>query len=763
MGLIVRVWLLSDVAIESGLRQVSMKKREKSPCQVEFSEERVELVNDGCQQQRHTYQLQNRGPGSVRVRAAIGADSDPVFVLLSGGEEKYVAPGLKLPVVLQYSPKGDDEACHHRGSLEVFVNSSLSLTIPISAVPRSPRLHLSEEVVDVGCLVTENQIHTTSFSLSNLGTCEGDFFIDTSPLPGWISLQPTTGHLLPLQSTRIQMEILCKEEIEFSYTLRQVILFNESPVSTDYLCLLDKRARGSEVGGTEGVAMALTEGGPGQGRWREQGSTPPHESIVSVLPSQGTLLPYEKRKLELTFAPRFVSSESGWSHFQATPTRRDYTLYLRFLAVDTNRESTASGGDLEVAVCATALPVDVQLEPSPPLQFGATPTMSPTTQHVKGQVNTQAVFVLPTQQVRHTPLYFTTHVSLTTPCHPPTPGHTHPHTPSAPLPHLHPNSSSGPLNASNVIVIDHYDLRLQTTYAPALPIRGPTATLTVDRETCYSDRQRDARSSGTETTTFTTSDTLRLSDCGTGEKGAMVSSGACKFSKSTVRILCEGVTYTGALVTAACGPERELGLLPLKAPSNSPTVSSDSSARWRKKRRGRGAGKPGIMTTDDVTTATSVDLREVEQCSTTAESQQAASEVNAALSPYQLSLITISPGVLDYGVIAVSSVVEKTVTIKNSLNQHICFTFKLAGSGVKSPLFPSSSSSSSSSSHLVLPPLSYTNLPFTVHRDTTGLLERCVECLVNTRHVVRLPVRVETVPLSLSLSTNTLTLSQPPV
>ena len=52
-----------------------------------------------------------------------------VFVLLSGGEEKYVAPGLKLPVVLQYSPKGDDEASH-RGSLEVFVNSSLSLTIP---------------------------------------------------------------------------------------------------------------------------------------------------------------------------------------------------------------------------------------------------------------------------------------------------------------------------------------------------------------------------------------------------------------------------------------------------------------------------------------------------------------------------------------------------------------------------------------------------------------------------------------------------------
>ena len=55
-----------------------MKKREQPPCLVEFSEERVELVNDGSERQRHVYQLQNRGPGSVRLRAAVAADSDPV-------------------------------------------------------------------------------------------------------------------------------------------------------------------------------------------------------------------------------------------------------------------------------------------------------------------------------------------------------------------------------------------------------------------------------------------------------------------------------------------------------------------------------------------------------------------------------------------------------------------------------------------------------------------------------------------------------------
>ena len=56
------------------------------------------------------------------------------------------------------------------------------------------------------------------------------------------------------------------------------------------------------------------------------------------VPVQDSLLPFEKRTLELTFAPKFVPAGSGWDHFQATPTRRDYTLYLRFMAVETNRE-----------------------------------------------------------------------------------------------------------------------------------------------------------------------------------------------------------------------------------------------------------------------------------------------------------------------------------------------------------------------------------------------------------------------------------------
>ena len=69
---------------------------------------------------------------------------------------------------------------------------------------------------------------------------------------------------------------------------RQVILYNDSPVATEFLCLLDTGARGSEVGVSEreGVALACTEGGVGQDRWREQGDAPTSEKLLRVDPAQ---------------------------------------------------------------------------------------------------------------------------------------------------------------------------------------------------------------------------------------------------------------------------------------------------------------------------------------------------------------------------------------------------------------------------------------------------------------------------------------------
>ena len=56
--------------------------------------------------------------------------------------------------------------------------------------------------------MTDHQIHTTSFSLSNTGSLVGTFFIDTSSLPTWISLEPVHGQLEPNETAEIQVIII---------------------------------------------------------------------------------------------------------------------------------------------------------------------------------------------------------------------------------------------------------------------------------------------------------------------------------------------------------------------------------------------------------------------------------------------------------------------------------------------------------------------------------------------------------------------------
>lgn len=53
-----------------------------------------------------------------------------VFRLLSGHDEHYLAAGLKLPVVLQYTPNGEGAHC---GELHVYADDHLMIAVPIEA------------------------------------------------------------------------------------------------------------------------------------------------------------------------------------------------------------------------------------------------------------------------------------------------------------------------------------------------------------------------------------------------------------------------------------------------------------------------------------------------------------------------------------------------------------------------------------------------------------------------------------------------------
>ena len=69
---------------------------------------------------------------------------------------------------------------------------------------------------------------------------------------------------------------------------RKVLLYNNSPVATQYVAVLDSGGVGSESGvnTSEGLAMACTTGGLGQRQWREQGDSPIADTIISVNPPQ---------------------------------------------------------------------------------------------------------------------------------------------------------------------------------------------------------------------------------------------------------------------------------------------------------------------------------------------------------------------------------------------------------------------------------------------------------------------------------------------
>ena len=48
---------------------------------VEFSVEKVRLVNDGRERQKATFYVQNRCSASKKVRVAVDKNSDPVSIL----------------------------------------------------------------------------------------------------------------------------------------------------------------------------------------------------------------------------------------------------------------------------------------------------------------------------------------------------------------------------------------------------------------------------------------------------------------------------------------------------------------------------------------------------------------------------------------------------------------------------------------------------------------------------------------------------------
>ena len=77
---------------------------------------------------------QRQGQHQSRQRYVFFKSIIPLFILqafrlISGSDERVFAAGLRMAVIVQYSPK--DEGSSHRGVLEVFADDKLVLAIPM--------------------------------------------------------------------------------------------------------------------------------------------------------------------------------------------------------------------------------------------------------------------------------------------------------------------------------------------------------------------------------------------------------------------------------------------------------------------------------------------------------------------------------------------------------------------------------------------------------------------------------------------------------
>ena len=75
------------------------------------------------------------------------------------------------------------------------------------------------------------------------------------------------------------------------------------------------------------------------------GNTNELTSLVTSLPSHGTLKPNQKRMLFFRFSPRFTSSSQGWESFDRSPPRRDYALFMHIETVGCVSSPTKKSGN----------------------------------------------------------------------------------------------------------------------------------------------------------------------------------------------------------------------------------------------------------------------------------------------------------------------------------------------------------------------------------------------------------------------------------
>ncbi|XP_064627283.1 cilia- and flagella-associated protein 47-like isoform X2 [Lineus longissimus] len=387
------------------------------PSSLEFFDSEVDVVH------RQTVTVKNVSKSSKSIR--FYGPKTKNFSLKVNNPEKPVAPGLQVQAFVEYETS-EEADCVDR--LVVTVDGDV-IEIPLHAYPCQPILTI-QGPVNFGNVVACSKVISKEISVINQGSKSGEFKVKYSgDIP--ISVIPSSGNVPPKTAQIIKVEFVTKEsgkideeakvylEGQETTALRilgnvvertlellspqneelmecikfgnayygtdrteAAILFNNGPEPVNFVAVLQDDAPGQDVGTdlTKTTAATLSDQlRPDQ----YKGFNNPLTSLVTAIPNQGTLAPYEKIPVFFRFSPRWNSSKSGWKCQGDQPPRQDFALFMHLEMIGSSNgfqnksgnktRSNIEGSFLEVAVTGTALPVQLNFSPQTKLDFDECP------------------------------------------------------------------------------------------------------------------------------------------------------------------------------------------------------------------------------------------------------------------------------------------------------------------------------------------------------------------------------------------------------
>ncbi|NWH72327.1 CFA47 protein, partial [Piaya cayana] len=335
------------------------------------------------------------------------------FKLIVENPEKPVAPGLQVTAFVEYCPESAEDV---EDRMLLLVEDDI-ISIPLLGLIPSCHLEIESEI-NFGAVIANNKIITKKINISNHGLSSGMFEIsyDGDVL---LNIEPTSGVVEPKSVKRVNVDIctdvprIIKEVIKVELEGRgctqvwvkgtvveqvlkilgvscgntlecinfgpvyfgcskteQISLYNESPESMNWVAVLEDNALGGEVGTDlqRSADAALQDLSLKTSTRHVDVST-----LILCIPSQGTLLPYEKSLVTLCFNCEFCRNFKRDSGRNDPSLKQDYVLFLRFEAAGNNAAYLQAlmnrPHDTELALTGSGVPVMLTFNPGPAINF----------------------------------------------------------------------------------------------------------------------------------------------------------------------------------------------------------------------------------------------------------------------------------------------------------------------------------------------------------------------------------------------------------